>query len=491
MAEVRRGYEYEGPLGAFGELLTAELKPEVAVTFGYPTVNQSKVKSLANGGTVTIANSMLTVSSGAGANQAAHARSVELAHYQAGQGMDCRFTCVFTAGAEGNMQLAGVGDPGEGFFFGYNGNSFGVLHRYAGYTEVRSFQVTTASSTAENITITLDGDADATVAVTASGVITTTANEIASHDFGGLGDGWETFVEGDTVYFLSYTAEPRTGSYSISATTAAGTFTREVTGVTPTEDWTYQADWNKDRADGTQTVPALDFTKGNVFRITYQYLGFGEISFEVEDSKFGRFIPVHAIQYTGTATRPTLDNPTLPISFCSRNTTNTTDIVMKSGSMFAGVQGLGLARGTRYGAAGSFSGVGTSEVPIFTIANPAVFDGLVNRTKVILEFMAASNDHSKSVVFRFYANSTLVGSAFSAVAASQSVINTDSSATASTAGVQLFTLLVASNNNQVINLRTSGSNVELTPGNRLTVTAEATSGTGASGYISFNWQELV
>jgi hypothetical protein len=40
-----------------------------------------------------------------------------------------RFTAVFTNGVANSRQLIGVGDSVDGFFFGFNGTAFGILHR--------------------------------------------------------------------------------------------------------------------------------------------------------------------------------------------------------------------------------------------------------------------------------------------------------------------------------------------------------------------------
>ena len=101
-------------------------------------------------------------------------------------------------------------------------------------SEVRTLTVTTKSTTAENITITLDGDALATVAVTdqTAGTTSSTATEIAAADYSGVGTGWTAVAVAATVVFTSLdTLDSHTGTYTLSsASTAVGTFAQTTVG---------------------------------------------------------------------------------------------------------------------------------------------------------------------------------------------------------------------------------------------------------------------
>jgi len=101
--------------------------------------------------------------------------------------------------------------------------------------EVQILTLSAKSTTAENITITLDGDALATVAVTdqTAGDAGDTADEIAAADYSGVGTGWTAVSDGvSKVTFTSLDYLPgHQGTYSLSsATTAAGTFAQSVYG---------------------------------------------------------------------------------------------------------------------------------------------------------------------------------------------------------------------------------------------------------------------
>lgn len=91
--------------------------------------------------------------------------------------------------------------------------------------EVRTLTITSASEDRETIAITLNGDSF-NVDVTDSGDILQTVAEIAQ----GTYDQWTAKADNATIIFTSYTAGSKTGSYSISGTSADGTFERTTVG---------------------------------------------------------------------------------------------------------------------------------------------------------------------------------------------------------------------------------------------------------------------
>jgi len=55
--------------------------------------------------------------------------SVKPARYKAGEGITARFTTVFGSPKAGNVQEIGAGTTENGYFYGFNGTSFGILYR--------------------------------------------------------------------------------------------------------------------------------------------------------------------------------------------------------------------------------------------------------------------------------------------------------------------------------------------------------------------------
>jgi hypothetical protein len=83
----------------------------------------------------------------------------------------------------------------------------------------------------------------------------------------------------------------------------------------------------------------LDPTKGNVYKIDIQYLGFGAIRFYIENPLTGYFFMVHSIQYTNENTITNFGTPSFRIGYRLENTTNTGTVTMKGTSLFTAIQG--------------------------------------------------------------------------------------------------------------------------------------------------------
>ena len=478
---------------AFGETTIAEPTPVVQLQFAY-NVNAALISERTNGGTLTVDTNRAKLSTGAAANQSSTFLSRVPIKYGAGQGGLCRFTRVWTAGASDSEQTQGIGDAGDGFFFGFNGTAFGVLRRNGGVPEIRTLTVTTKSTTAEDITITLNGDAasDVTVTDATSGDVTTTANDIASHDFSGVGRGWKSTAVGDTVVFIAYDASSRTSTYSLSgASTAVGTFAQTLAGAAPTDTWVAQTAWNVDNMDGDNDAAnpsgmTLDITKGNIYQIRYQWLGYGMITFSMEDSETGQLVDVHKIKYANSSADVTVANPTLPLCASVINTSNTSDIIGYTPSFSGFTEGKILDGSVRLGTSIEYAGVGTTETPVLTIRNNEIHASKLNRVMDQIMFVSISTEGTKPATIRFKTNSTLTAASFAEVSSGVSTMQVDTTATGISGGTEQFAVGMAKVDSEIFDLKET--NFALAPGDSLTISVEASSGT-VDGVASINWVE--
>ena len=471
---------------AFGELSVANLTPIVQLSFAYNIHSDLVLSPTNNGGTVVQAANKAKLQTSAAANASAHLNSRVPIKYHPGQGALIRFTAVFTEGVANSTQWIGVGDVDDGYFFGYNGDTFGVLKRQGGVREVRTLTISTGSSHAENITITLDGDAKADVAVTNTGDITLTANEIVAADYSDVGTGWSAHAMGAVVHFISYDAVSHSGSYSLSsATSAAGTFASQLVGATPTETVVNQSNWSTDTMlDGSgPSGMTLTTTFGNVFQIRYQWLGFGEIEYSIENSVTGLLELVHRIEYANANTIPSIDNPTLPLSAQVNNAANTSDITLETSSMGGFIEGEFHLAQVDKGTSVEVAGIGTSETPALTIHNHILFQGAFNKVVTIITEISASAEGTKPSTIRVRRNATLTGASFSAIDANTSVIFVDTAATALSGGELLEVEPVAKSGSVKFTKL-----LDLEPGEFATISIEASSGT-VDAIVSIDWDE--
>jgi len=478
---------------AFGELVVVEPTAAVQLVFPY-NINSRFIQTRANNaGTLTQADSMAVLQTGASANSSVALVSRVPVKYDPGQGVSSMFTGVFTAGAANSEQIIGVGETGEGFFFGFDGTAFGILHKHLGTPEVQTLTVTTGAVTATgNITINLDGVAK-TVAVVAGDSAREVAVKISNAVFDDVGLGWTPGIDSSTVIFIAWSSGNKTDTFSLvdtDTTGVVGAFVETIAGTAVTDDWTAQADWNIDKMDGTGlSGMTLDTTKGNVFKVSFQFLGFGAIRYFVEDSDSGNFQLVHILKYANSATVPSIQNPTLHLFAAVTNTSNATNITLKTGSMAAFVEGdVHLQLGVTNAASNTNLSVGTTEIPILSIRNALTHGGKLNRVRMSPKFLTISTDGTKSIIIRARAGPTLTGPvAFQPINLNTSVACKDIAATGITGGTETFTLVLGKVASTTLDLTTLDAGVE--PGEIRSLTAEATSGTGHDVTMSVVWEE--
>jgi len=120
------------PVSAFGDLRTVELTPQVQLQFPY-NINTDIIDiTELNGATIVSENSMAKLSSSTSTNGTVVMESIRQIKYRSGLGALARFTTLYeNTGVAGATQIAGVGDGEDGFFFGYDGTSFGIMTRRA------------------------------------------------------------------------------------------------------------------------------------------------------------------------------------------------------------------------------------------------------------------------------------------------------------------------------------------------------------------------
>lgn len=371
---------------AFGELLTTSNNPVIQLQFPY-NINTDYVSStLTASGTVTQTNSLAQISSGAAINSSAILQSLQQVHYAAGQGCSAEFTAVYTTGVAGNTQTVGIGDTVDGFFFGYNGTAFGVLHRN---------------------------------------------NSV--------------------------------------------------------DTWIPQSSWNVDKFDGTGVSGVtLIPTFGNVYKIQFQWLGFGVINFFIEHPSTGEIALCHQISYSNANSVPSLANPNLPLSASSKNTTNNTNIVIGVGSMGAFVEGIISNIYIRNSVSATKTGL-TTEVNVLTLRNNSTFVSKTNRTRITVDNISVLNQSTQEGIFKFYLNATVGGTpSFTNINANTSVVAYDTAGTTITGGRLLFAVHISANQSEFISLEPYKLNFY--PGDRLVVSA-TTLGIALSVSVNLSWLE--
>jgi len=234
-----------------------------------------------------------------------------------------------------------------------------------------------------------------------------------------------------------------------------------------------QANWNIDPADGTKTLPVMNWQRGNVFEIQIQYLGFGRIIFRTENPNSGKFTNLHVIDYANTATVPHLRSASLPFKIYCFNDTTTSDMIMYSAS--AGLFTEGRIENTPITNAfsGSASGI-TTETILINLRAKTTWGAHENHVETYLSYItsAMSSAGTRNVTYRIVLNGTLASASWSDVSAGSSSLEKDTSATVTSgSGTTLFTWVNATDTSSNIDL--SSLKLFFVAGDTLSVTASA------------------
>ena len=390
-------------------------------SFGTIQTTGLTVGTGAGSGSIAGVSNKIVASTGTTQFSFASIQSRRRLRYKAGQGVVGRFAGFFTGAVANSILVAGFGTGETTLAFGYNGTSFGVLYSTGGVREIHTFTVTTASTSTQPYNVTLPNTAVVNVTATNNSSTTRTAYEISQGTF----PGWEASSVGATVIFVASSAGNKSGSFSLAqsgaATPAAGTDAETLAGVASTDTWIPQASWNGDVMDGSGSAsnPSgfnLDPTKGNVYQIGLQYLGFGSISFQVEaysGDNNPEFVTVHTIKYPNTSTSTSMSQPSFPFLAAAYSAGSTTDCSVSIGSYAGFNEGEPVNLGPRssYSRDSLVTSSTTVFVPIVTVRNALVFNGRANQSVINLLDMGGSANGNANASTKFYLvrNAVLTG----------------------------------------------------------------------------------
>jgi hypothetical protein len=473
-----------GPRLPFGSMHAENLTPEFQVDAVYGISNSAVLSGSNLSGTVTNGNNLFTVSSGiSGVGSFGELQSRKRLRYRPGQGMVGRFTALYSTPQSNGIQLAGLGTSETGFYFGYYLTGvFGILYVRAG---VRAIQTLTISSktASTGVTITLNNVVyNLTLSSTTNA--TQAAYEISTNNF----SGWKAEQVGSTVVFLANDAGPKNGTFSTGGA-LTGSFTSTLSGVTSTDTFIPQSSWNGDVLDGTGASGfTLDPSKGNVFQIGMQYLGFGCITFYVLTTSNTKnnpeYVLVHTIKHPNTQTYTNMTQPSMPFTIVAYSAGSTNDIRVSSASCAGMIEGKKILTGNRFGYSFTNSSVGSSAgiyYALGTIRNDYVYKNRANQAIVNLLSVTAVNDINQTAYLYLIRNGSI-----SAGAPSFSQYSPNSTTYVDTAGTQV----TVADNNQIIwsgvipksgtlLMDTFPDDVTLQPGETITIAARAIGGSGS------------
>ncbi len=478
------------PRNPFGSIHVEELTPVFQTDAVYGLNDGQVAYGSTLSGAATASDSNFVCSTGTTQYAQAFIQSRKRLRYRPGQGLVGRFAGLFTTGVANSYQVIGFGHAEDGVYFGYVGSSFGVLYSRRGVREVRTLTVSAGGGT-ETVTITLNGVAF-NVAITGASNIQRTVWELSQATY----SGWKAYPQGATVVFVKDAVGVASGTYSLAtAGTAAGTFAQTKAGVAATETFVAQADWNGDKLDGTgSSGVTADWTKGNVFQIGIQYLGYGAITFQVEALPTGEnnadFVTVHTLRLPNSLTTTSFGNPSYPFSMAVYSAGSTTTLSIKVGSFAGFIEGHKYLHGNRFTYDNKITTAASTNIQaIFTVYNSRYYGGRTNQSVVNLLSFGYAYKHTQPGTFFVIRNGALGGNPNFTSYATNSTTLFDIAATTVTATTNDLKILSVPLGETSQGTYQFSDEITLQPGEWITIGCKTDSGTATFASATLNTRE--
>lgn len=461
----------------FGEIINAELTGVIQIEAANGL--REDVLVIEQSASASVEDSQYSLKTGTAGDAFVSITSSRILKNRGGLGVTSRFSALFETSAADSAQGAGFFNDSEGFIFGYNGTEFGVGRFYDGRSELQYLQVTTAAGGAETATVTVDGTAY-NVPLTA-GTVNHNAIEI-SDSLNSQVPYYRFSANQDTVTALDELARTA-GAFAFTSATAVATWTQDVAGIPPIQEWTPQADWDN------PPDWAFDPSKGNIYQITF-YWGYGGVQFSIGNPESGRVEPVHTIVYANEETQPFVQEPSFRLGWAIQHYGNTTPLAVKGAEAAGFVIGrIYIDERSRSASSTEVALNSTSIQNLVSVRNRLVFNRKTNRITAYLDRIILGAEHNKAVTFYAQIDATANGDLeFSYVDEKNSCVEFSTSlVTLNNDGRQLGVVPIRST--QTAQLLFEEFSQYLLPGETLSIGAILSSGTGGEGDCGIYWVE--
>ena len=256
---------------------------------------------------------------------------------------------------------------------------------------------------------------------------------------------WGYFDEHDGLYYQVSGGTLSVVRRTSTAESASCTGCHQTDGGTKTlyEQVVTQANWN------VNTYPSLDWRKGNIWQIEFQWLGVGVVSFYVNGTL------VHRMNHPNALAYPYMRSATLPLSWEVVNTG-----AADAGSLTAICANVTSQSGStppQYGYAYARAAVNvtTADIPLLSLRSTTLLGGADNHITILpksvhIEHPETTGNTTATVSIWF--NPTLTNATWTVVPNNGSGAELDIGATAQTGGVLLSRYTVAGGTGNTLDL---------------------------------------
>lgn len=246
------------------------------------------------------------------------------------------------------------------------------------------------------------------------------------------------------------------------------------------DNWVPVERWN-----GAWGRVAPDITKGRPYQIAWQWLGYGQITYSIEDAATGGFVVAHAVRYAGTASETSIANPTLPLLAYQRNTASDAGSILRVPSMALVRQGeepnLGVRRSFQASRA-----VATTEKQVMALRNNATINGKVNRSMVRIDAISLYANGAPDIIWRIRLTPTQSGSGYAQVSTYSLASYDTDGGTVPGSGFELLSGVQAGNTSQTLDV--TAMDMRLAPGDVISITGKSGSAT-PDLRVAITWRE--
>jgi hypothetical protein len=251
--------------------------------------------------------------------------------------------------------------------------------------------------------------------------------------------------------------------------------------------WTIQSQFNTDTLDGQgESRMVLDPTKGNVYEIQYQWLGYGAIHFNIENQNSSLLKEFHRINYANENVVPSTRFGSNPIWAKVTNYGTGSSPQLKTASMLGYVEGQLVYSGPRFAKSNTKTCTGGVKTNVLTLKSNTTFQGLNNKIPSKVLFISIACEGVKPVVFEIIKNPTVGGTpSFTNIHTDNSVMQYDTAGTTVTGGSLITTFTLSKSDSFTVDADTL--NLFIQPTETLVISALSTNDTDAT--VCFTWVE--
>lgn len=462
---------------AFGESIFAPLTAFVQnnAAYEFMPANFREYNDGVGSGT-GIVNRMFAANNGTAVGGFGAIQSFRALNYNSGQGGRARFTAVFPSNVANHWSGVGLVNLTDELSFGYDGTTFGIWYRKEGRAEVRTITVTAAATGATNLTLTLNG-----VAYVIPLTVTTAAGNAYEIEtwLNANQSVWFANQIGSTVIISAESDGPKAGVYSYVHGTSTGTIVQNAAGLSKNSTHIPKASWSLD------TCTWLDPTKGNVFQISYPYLGFGSFKFFVKEPA-GDFKLVHVIEYENDNTTPNLRQPSLRFGIYSASTGTTTNVPVYCASVALFVEGM-VKKTRNPRAVKHTQSVTTSLTNILTVRNRRTYNYNYNQVEIDPINVTIASESNQTVEVEIRTAAVFSGPTNYANAGTNLVSDIDTTANTVSNGTLVAAFSVGAKGSVSVNL--TDFEIRVPPSLTITIAAKVVSGAASNVTAAFTYYE--